>query len=92
MTLIDPQSELIKPMIGLMELGFTGSSVAVYVLTAVIVKAHTRRFRALALAGLLVLLVVSPAADHCQRAIVVCDRSAPGNSAISRSRCWWCFT
>jgi len=57
LTLIDPQSELIKPMIGLMELGFTGSSVAVYVLTAVIVKAHTRRFRAVGLAGLLVLLL-----------------------------------
>ncbi|MEP7292472.1 MAG: ATP-binding protein, partial [Chloroflexota bacterium] len=56
-TLVDPQSGLIKPMIGLMELGFTGSSVAIYVLTAVIVKAHTRRFRALGLAGLLVLLV-----------------------------------
>ncbi len=57
LTLIDPQSELIKPMIGLMELGFTGSSVAIYVLAAVIIKAHTRRFRAVALAGLLVLLL-----------------------------------
>ncbi len=44
-------------MIGLMELGFTGSSVAIYVLTAVIVKVHTRRFRALALVSLLVLLI-----------------------------------
>ena len=57
LTLIDSQSELIKPMIGLMELGFTGSSVAVYVLAAVIVKAHTRRFRAIGLTGLLVLLL-----------------------------------
>lgn len=56
LTLIDPQSELIKLMVGIMELGFTGSSVAVYVLAAVIVKAHTRRFRALALAGLLVVV------------------------------------
>ena len=55
--LIDPQSPLIRPLIGVMELGFTGSSVAIYVLTAVIVKAHTRRFRAIGLAGLLVLLV-----------------------------------
>ncbi len=56
LTLIDPESVLIKPLIGLMELGFTGSSVAVYVLTAVIVKAHTRRFRALALGSLLLVL------------------------------------
>ncbi|MFN8448341.1 MAG: GAF domain-containing sensor histidine kinase [Anaerolineae bacterium] len=56
LALIDPQSELIKLMIGIMELGFTGSSVAVYVLAAVIVKAHTRRFRALALVSLLVVV------------------------------------
>ncbi len=57
LTLIDSQTDLINPLIGLMELGFTGSSVAIYVLTAVIVKAHTRRFRALAFLGLLVLLI-----------------------------------
>ncbi len=57
LTLVDPQSPLVKPLIGLMELGFTGSSVAIYVLTAVIVKVHTRRFRALGLVSLLVLLI-----------------------------------
>ncbi len=56
LTLIDAQSPLLRLMIGFMELGFTGSSVAIYILTAVIVKALTRRFRMLALAGLLVLL------------------------------------
>lgn len=56
LTLVDSQTDLVSPLIGLMELGFTGSSVAIYVLTAVIVKAHTRRFRALALLGLLMLL------------------------------------
>lgn len=55
--LIDPQSPLIRPLTGVMELGFTGSSVAIYALTAVIVKAHTRRFRAIGMAGLLVLLI-----------------------------------
>ena len=57
LTLVDPESELIHLMTSIMELGFTGSSVAIYVLTAVIVKAHTRRFRLLGLAGLLVLLL-----------------------------------
>jgi signal transduction histidine kinase len=57
LSLVDPQSELIPLMTSIMELGFTGSSVAIYVLTAVIVKAHTRRFRALGLTGLLVLLL-----------------------------------
>ncbi len=57
LTLVDPQSSLLKPLIGLMELGFTGSSVAIYVLSAVIVKVHTRRFRALGLVSLLVLLI-----------------------------------
>lgn len=57
LVLIDSQSELIKLMIGVMELGFTGSSLAVYILAAVIVKAHTRRFRAVAFAGLLVVIL-----------------------------------
>ncbi len=56
LTLIDPQSPFLTPMIGIMELGFTGSSVAIYALTAVLVKALTRQFRALALMSLLVLL------------------------------------
>lgn len=57
LTLVDPESPLINLMLGVVELGFTGSSVAIYVLTAVVVKAHTRRFRLLGLAGLLVLLL-----------------------------------
>lgn len=57
LTLVDPTSPLSRPLVALMELGFTGSSVAVYVLTAVIVRAHTRRFRAVALIALVVLLI-----------------------------------
>ncbi len=42
--------------IGLMELGFAGSSAAIYTLTAAVVGIHTRRFRILAIVGLLVVL------------------------------------
>jgi signal transduction histidine kinase len=54
---IDPESPLINTGIGVVELGFTGSSVAVYSLTAVLVRAHTRAFRILAFASLGLLLV-----------------------------------
>jgi len=55
-SLIDPQSELVGFAVGMMELGFTGSSIAVYALTAVLVGANTRRFRLLAFSGLLLVL------------------------------------
>ncbi len=41
------ESPLITLAIGITELGFTGASVAVYALTAVLVRAHTPRFRVL---------------------------------------------
>lgn len=43
--------------LSLLELGFTGSSIAVYVLTAVLLGIHTQRFRWLALASLGLILV-----------------------------------
>jgi signal transduction histidine kinase len=52
--LVDSQSPLTLIAISVMELGFTGSSVAAYVLTAVLVGAQSRRFYLLAFAGLLV--------------------------------------
>lgn len=55
--LIEADSTLIRLAVSLMELGFTGSSVAIYTLTAVLVRMHTRRFRWLALLGLLIVLV-----------------------------------
>ena len=42
--------------IGLMEFGFAGSSAAIYALTAVVVGIHTRRFRWMAVASLVVVL------------------------------------
>lgn len=55
-SLIDPQSPLLALATGVMELGFTGSSVAVYTLSAVLVGVHLRRFRWLAFTSLLLVL------------------------------------
>lgn len=54
--LIDPFSPLLRPAVGLMEFGFVGSSVGLYVLVAVLVNSGTRRFRALALSSLALVL------------------------------------
>jgi signal transduction histidine kinase len=56
-TLIDDGSLLITVAQGVMDVGFTGSSVAVYALTAGLVKIHTRRFRLLTFASLFLILV-----------------------------------
>jgi signal transduction histidine kinase len=56
--LLDSASPLLTPILGLMELGFTGAGIVIYILTAVLVKAHTRRFRALAFAALTSVLVM----------------------------------
>jgi signal transduction histidine kinase len=45
MSLVDAQSPLIPLAISLMEVGFTGSSIAIYALTAVLAGVHSRRFR-----------------------------------------------
>lgn len=55
-SLIDDAPTLTAVAISLVELGYTGSAVAIYTLTAVVVGVHTRRFRFLAFAGLLVVL------------------------------------
>ncbi len=55
-SLIDAQSSLLALASSVMELGFTGSSVAVYTLTAVLLGVHTRRFRWLAFASLFLVL------------------------------------
>lgn len=55
--LIDTDPSIIRLAISLMETGFTGSSIAIYTLTAVLVRVHTPRFRWLALFGLLVVLL-----------------------------------
>ncbi len=49
---LDLDTPLFSIAIGLTELGFTGASVAVYALTAVLVRAHTPRFRVLAFVSL----------------------------------------
>ena len=54
--LIDADLTLVRLAISLMEIGFTGSSIAIYTLTTVLVRVHTRRFRWLALLGLVVLV------------------------------------
>lgn len=55
-SVIDMRSVWIKVAASVMELGFTGTSIAIYTLTAVLVGVHTRRFRTLAFASLLVVL------------------------------------
>lgn len=56
LSLVERASPLIVIAIGVMELGFTGSSVAAYVLMAVLVGTQSRRFHLLAFASLLVVL------------------------------------
>ncbi len=55
-SLIEPNSPLIPTAVSVMEMGYTGSSIAAYALTAVLVGVHTRRFRWLAFSGLLLVL------------------------------------
>jgi len=54
--LVAPASPLVSLALSMMELGFTGSSIAVYVLTAVLVRAYSRRFRLAAFASLLLVV------------------------------------
>jgi signal transduction histidine kinase len=55
--LIDADPALIRLAISVMETGFTGSSIAIYTLTAILVRVHTPRFRWLALASLVIVLM-----------------------------------
>jgi|GEM_PF-332178 len=55
-SLIDPSFSFIPLAISVMELGFTGASIAIYGLTAVLVGVHTKRFRALAFLSLVIVL------------------------------------
>lgn len=55
--LIEDESPLLDISLSVMEVGFTGSSVAIYALTAGLVKLHTRRFRVLTFASLFLILV-----------------------------------
>lgn len=56
LSLTSPDATIIKFATTVMELGFTGSSIALYAMTAVLVGVHTRRFRLLAFSGLLLIL------------------------------------
>ena len=56
LSLVDRESPLVVIAISVMELGFTGSSVAAYALTAILVGTHSRRFQILAFASLLIVL------------------------------------
>lgn len=56
-SLVDVGFSLLPFAISLMELGFIGSSIAVYALTAILAGIHTRRFRLQAFAGLIVVLL-----------------------------------
>ena len=55
-SLVDRESPLVVIAFSVMELGFTGSSVAAYVLTAILVGTHSRHFHMLAFASLLIVL------------------------------------
>lgn len=54
--LVAPESDLRYIANSVLQLGFTGSSIAVYALSAVLVKAQPRRFRLLTFAGLALVL------------------------------------
>src|SRR5689334_17370588 len=55
-SLVDVGSPLIPLAVSIMELGFTGSSIAIYALTAVLMGVHTKRFRWLAFLGMFLVL------------------------------------
>lgn len=55
-SLIEGSPNLATIAISLMELGFAGSSAAIYTLTAIIAGVHTKRFRLLAFASLIIIL------------------------------------
>ncbi|MBZ0279587.1 MAG: GAF domain-containing protein [Anaerolineae bacterium] len=55
-SLVDPRSTFITIAVSIMELGFTGSSIAIYALSAILVGVHTKRFRILAFLALLIVL------------------------------------
>jgi two-component system, OmpR family, phosphate regulon sensor histidine kinase PhoR len=57
LSITSPDSSIIKFATTILELGFTGSCIALYAMTAILVGVHTRRFRLLAFAGLLLILV-----------------------------------
>ena len=54
--LVNASPSVIRLAISLIELGFTGSGIAIYSLTAVLVGVQTRRFRWLAFSGLVLVL------------------------------------
>ncbi len=55
-SIVDSRSPFIGLAISVMELGFTGSSIAVYALIAVLIGMHTRRFRVLVFISLIIVL------------------------------------
>lgn len=55
-SLVDPTFSFLSLAISMMEIGFTGASIAVYSLTAVLVGVHTKRFRSLAFLSLFIVL------------------------------------
>lgn len=57
LSITSPDSGIIKFATTLLELGFTGSCIALYAMTAILVGVHTRRFRLLAFTGLLLILI-----------------------------------
>ncbi|MCA0453049.1 MAG: GAF domain-containing sensor histidine kinase [Chloroflexi bacterium] len=56
LSIISPNSSVIKLAITIMEIGFTGSSIALYTMTAILVGVHTRRFRLLAFTSLFLIV------------------------------------
>lgn len=54
--LVDRDSPVLNPALSLLEFGFTGSTIAAYVVTSTLVKVQTRRVRALAFVTLLVVI------------------------------------
>jgi len=55
-SLVDPYLTFIPLTISIMELGFTGASIAIYSLTTILVGVHSRRFRALTFLSLFIIL------------------------------------
>lgn len=72
--LAEVNTALANLAISIMELGFTGSSVAGYLLITVLVGAQTRRFRALAFSSILLIVIY--------RALLIVTESTPFNVNI----------
>lgn len=75
-TFIDGAPALSAVAIGVMEFGFAGSSATIYILTAIIVGVHTRKFRIVSFISLIVILTY-------QFILIIANYSAKSTGTLS---------